>query len=305
MLGACRDGVGVGPERAHHRVAGLEGVAAEFGHAEIGGFPGYGDIGDEEADLRGKDGEAGRLGIDDEIGLGQCARGDARGMRLDAGRDAAARLAAFLVAHESEVHVALEPYAGPIEQAERGKARADARLEVARAAPPDLAIDDGRAERILARIARPVLAPAIDMDGIGVADEEQPFAAAAALARAPDIGAAGQEIGSFHVGDAARLHLLGEIGDETGLVAGDALLPDGAAQQGDGVIGIECGPQLLGQGAHLSTSRMDTTLAGGREMRDSGASAPKSVLCKWPSPMAVAPTRAAWSPNSLASTATG
>ena len=157
-------------------------VGAELRHAEIGGAAGDLDVGDEEAHLRAIDVERRRLDIDGEVGPRQLAGPNERHERLHAGADAGARLAALLVADEGEDDVAGQLDAGMVERAQRLDRRGDAGLEVGGAATPDLAVDDRRAEWVLALGAGPALAPAADMNDVGVADNEQALAAAGSLA---------------------------------------------------------------------------------------------------------------------------
>ena len=138
MLGARRDRRRNAPKAPSSRHGWPQRILAEFRHAEIGGLAGDRDVGDEEADLRRIDGKPRRLDIDDEIGRGDLAGLDARDVILDAGGDAGAGLAALLVADKGEGDIARKADAGLVEQRQRGKRGADAGLEIAGAAPPDL-----------------------------------------------------------------------------------------------------------------------------------------------------------------------
>ena len=129
----------------------------------------------------------------------------------------------------------------------------------------------------------------------------------APLRFAPDIGPAGQEIRATR--DRSRPSAcisLFEEGDEIRLVAGDAFAADGAAQQRDRRRRDRARRASASVKSFASSSALPPAarpaLAGGSEMRPSGASTPNSVLCRWPSPIAAAPTIAARAPSSLAST---
>ena len=94
-----------------------------------------------------------------------------------------------------------------------------------------------------------MLAPAVDMDRVGMADEQQPLAAARALPLAPDIRTAGQEFGGCACRSIpARCICSSRIGDEVRLVAGDALAPDRAAQERERLFAVERGAQAVGAG---------------------------------------------------------
>ena len=247
VFGSRRNFVGMLPQGGHRGMACAQGILPEFRHAEISRLAGDGYVGDEESDLRRIDRKTRRLDINGEIGSRHLAGLDTRGKILDAGRNPCARLAALLVADEGKGHVAGKADAGLVEQRQCGQRSTDARLQVARTAPPDGTVDDWRAEGILALAAGPVLAPAIDMDGIGMADEQQSPAFAGSLPFGPDVGAARQEFGGAQACHPKRAHLLFEIGDEVRLVAGDAFAPDGAAEKLYGLVAVERIPQADGQ----------------------------------------------------------
>ena len=140
-------------------------------------------------------------------------------------------------------------------------------------------------------------APAVHVHGVGVPDEEQPRPAAGAAPLAPDVRPAGQEVGGPHVLDPAPPHLAGEEGGEARLVAGDALAADGAPEQRQRVVAVERRRQpVVERAAHASAP---ASRGGGSDRRASGASAPKSALCRCPSPIAAAPISAACGPSRL------
>ena len=281
----------------------LQRVPAELGHAEVGRAADDGDLGDEEAHLRRVDREARRLDIDGEVRSRDLARRNPGRVGAHPGGNAGARLAALLVAHEREADVAGEPHAGAVEHAQRGEAGGDSGLEIAGTATPDRAVDHRRGEGVLPLGALPVLPPAVHVHGVGVPDEKEARPAASAAPLAPDVRAAGQEVGGPHVLDPAPPHLGGEEAGEARLVAGDALVADGAAQQCQRVVAVERRRQpVVERPVHAVAP---ASRGGGSDSRASGASAPKSALCRCPSPIAAAPISAACGPSRLGVTATG
>ena len=149
-----------------------------------------------------------------------------------------------------------------------------------------------------------MLPPAVHVHGVGVPDEKEARPAAGAAPLAPDVRAAGQEVGGPHVLDPAPPHLGGEEGGEARLVAGDALAADGAAQQCQRVVAVERRRQPVVERARV-TPVTPASRGGGSDSRASGASAPKSALCRCPSPIAAAPISAACGPSRLGAIATG
>ncbi|MNY57065.1 hypothetical protein D3C86_1932140 [compost metagenome] len=115
-----------------------------------------------------------------------------------------------------------------------------------------------------------------------MADEQQPRTVARTLSFAPDIRPAGTEICRLKAIQTKSAHFFPEIGDEIGLVAGDALAPDGAAEKRDRRIAIQsfrqAGDQVV-RHRHRATSCRAVMLARGNEIRPSGASTPNNVLC--------------------------
>lgn len=263
-------------------MAGAQRILAQFRHAEIGGFAGNGDVSDEEADLRGIDRKPGWLDVDGEIRTFHFARFDARDKMLDTGGYARAGLAAFLVADEGEGNVAGQPDACPIQQGKRGKRCRNAGFQIAGASSPDRIVDHRRSERILTFRSSPVFTPAIDMNRVGVADEQQALALPSALALRPDVRTARQEFGRLQPGEAKAVHLVLKIGDEVCLVAGNAFVLHGASKKRQGPFAVERGTQAPGQISrdrhHTASRSAALILAGGSEIRPSGAFTPKSEL---------------------------
>ena len=156
------------------------------GHAEIGRLAGDRDVGDEEADLRR---------IDRRAASARHRR------RSPARRPRPSRSGRRKSLTPAETPVPGWPLSSSPTKAkdtspasrmpalssklERGERSADAGLQVAGAATPDLPVDDRRAEWVFPLGAGPVLAPAIDVHGVGVADEQQSLAAARALSARP------------------------------------------------------------------------------------------------------------------------
>ena len=159
--------------------------------------------------------------------------------RLHPGADAGARLAAFLVADEGETTSPASAARRLVEGPERFDGGRDPGLEVGGAAAPDFAIDDRGAEGILAVRSRPALAPAADMDDIGMADQEEALAVAPALAHAPHVWPAGQEVADGHAGHADGGQRLGEQRHEIRLVAGDAVAADCLTEGRDGTVAVD------------------------------------------------------------------
>ncbi len=225
-----RQRLAVPPDRRQDRMGGFQSVNAIFRGAEIGRFSGDADIGDEEPDLGGVDIELRRLDVNREIGPGNLAAVDPLHQILGAGAHAGAGFTAFLVADEREGHIALQRHTRPVQQAQGTEGGADATLQVTGAPPPDLAVDQGGRKRIFPRLALPVLRPAAHMDRVGMADEHQGGAAAAAGARAPDVRATREEIARTGV-EAEFGHGLLQEPCKVRLVPGHALAADCLAQQ--------------------------------------------------------------------------
>ena len=114
----------------------------------------------------------------------------------------------------------------------------------------------GAPKRVFARGARPMLAPAVDMDGVGMADEQQPFAAAIALALAADVRDVPAGNRRLRCRSMLRACIsLFEKGNEIRLVAGDALAADCAAQAGRSRRRDRARPAVARPGRWPSSSR--------------------------------------------------
>ena len=133
----------------------------------------------------------------------------------------------------------------------------------------------GAAERILALGARPVLPPAVDMNGVGMADEEQPPAAAGALRSPQTFGRPGRNSALTTLSTARARAYLAKIGDDIAFMAGDAFLPDRALEQRQRTRRdrAHCAVEPRGRWrAWSATASRGDQAAGGSEMRLSGAS---------------------------------
>src|SRR5262249_44122760 len=106
-----------------------------------------------------------------------------------------------------------------------------ARLEVGRAASPDGAVDDRSTERVLARVAHPALAPAADMDDVGVPDQHEALAATGAALDRDHVRALRQKLA-----DGDGVHV--ELAQQPGKVAGKLCLGPGDAGVADS--GLQC-----------------------------------------------------------------
>lgn len=92
-----------------------------------------------------------------------------------------------------------------------------------------------------------MFAPAIDMNRVGVADEQQTLALPCPLALRPDVRAARQEFAGLQSRQSQGRHFLLKIGDEVCLIAGDAFVLHGAAEKRQSFIAVEHSAQAPGE----------------------------------------------------------
>jgi hypothetical protein len=104
-------------------------------------------------------------------------------------------------------------------------------LHVGRAAAPELAVDHRRPERVLARVARPTLAPAARVDGVEVAEEGERRRIGLAAADTPDVGTSGRDLVDVDLVQPDRPQLGGDQPAEGQLLARHARRPHGPPEQ--------------------------------------------------------------------------
>ena len=173
----------------------LKRIDAKFGDAKIGGLACDPDVANEEAHMGDIDVEHRRLDIDRHVRSRRRPALNERAEGAGARADAAARLAAFLVADKGEDERGIDFDSRTLEGADRLERHADSSLQIARAPAPDGAVRDGARERALPLGPRPALLPSACVHGVGVTDQQERIGAAPPRPNAPHVGAPFRKVG--------------------------------------------------------------------------------------------------------------